>query len=48
MSEWVKNLWAFFFASMLFGIWVIPILIGMLAIYAYVYIKWPEFFKKYM
>ena len=48
MSEWVKNLWAFFFASMLFGVWLIPILIGVFAIYAYVYIKWPEFFKKYM
>ena len=43
-----KNLWAFFFASLLFGVLIIPILIGVFAIYAYIYIKWPEFLKKYL
>lgn len=48
MNELAKNLWALFFASMLFGLWIFPILIVVFAIYAYVYIKWPDFFKKYM
>ena len=37
-----------FFASMLFGVWLIPILIGVFALYVVIYIKWPEFFKKYL
>ncbi len=48
MNELAKNLWAFFFASMLFGVWLIPILIGVFALYVVIYIKWPEFFKKYL
>ena len=48
MNELAKNLWAFFFASLLFGVWLIPILIGVFAIYVVIYIKWPEFFKKYL
>ena len=48
MNELAKFLWAFFFASMLFGIWIIPILIGLIVIYTVTYIKWPDFFEKYL
>jgi len=48
MNELAKNLWAFFFASMLFGVWLIPILIAVFAVYAFVYHRWPDFFRKYM
>ena len=48
MNELAKFLWAFFFSSMLFGVWLIPILIGVFALYVVIYIKWPEFFKKYL
>lgn len=48
MNELAKNLWAFFLASLFFGIWIIPILIVIFAIYTVVYIKWPDFFRKYM
>lgn len=48
MNELAKFLWAFFFASMLFGIWTIPIVIGIVAVYAVIYYKWPNIFDKYL
>lgn len=48
MNELAKNLWAFFFASMLFGIWTIPILIVMVGGAVVIKYKWPDFYDKYM
>ena len=48
MNELAKNVWAFFFAAMLFGVWIFPILIAIFVIYAIIFVKWPGFFKKYL
>lgn len=48
MNELAKNLWAFFFASLLFGIWTLPILIVLVGISVFISIKWPDFYNKYM
>ena len=48
MNELAKTLWAFFIAAMFFGLWLIPILIAVFVIYAIIYIKWPDFFRKYL
>lgn len=48
MNTLAKNLWAFFFASMLFGVWIVPILVAVFAIYVFIYVKWPDFFNKYL
>lgn len=41
-------LWAVFFAAMLFGVWIFPILIAVFIIYGIIYVKWPDFFRKYL
>ena len=48
MKQLAGLLWAFFFAAMLFGIWLIPILIVVYTIEVIIYFKWPDFFKKYL
>ena len=39
MNELAKNAWAFFFMTLVFGIWTIPILIAF-AVGCYIYQSW--------
>ena len=48
MTELAKTLWALFLASMFFGVWIFPLLLAVFAIYTVIYLKWPEFFRKYL
>lgn len=48
MSEWVKCLWYFFFATLFLGLWTIPVLIVLLGIIFFVHYKWPGFYEKYL
>ena len=48
MNELAKNLWAFFFAAMFFGVWTIPILIVMVGASLYIRHKWPGRYDEYL
>lgn len=47
MKELASLLWGLFLAGLAFGMWGIPIFIGMIAIGVYVKIKWPDIGEKY-
>lgn len=48
MKKLAGYLWALFLAMLTFGIWIFPLLLVVFVIYAIIYIKWPDFFKKYL
>ena len=46
MSNFAKNAWCFFLVFLYFGIWTIPVLIGVVLIFMLIYHYKPHWLEK--